>query len=286
MAIALAVLAAFLFGLGLVTSRVGLRELDARAGAAISIPVATILFAAAAPFAIDFAAVDLRAVAAFAILGVFFPALVTLLTFRATEELGPTVTGTISSASPLFALAGAALFLGERIPPQAAVAALGVAGGIALLSWTPRGVRAHFPARALVWPVAGALVRGLSQVGAKAGLALWPNPFAASLVAYAMSSLTVIGADRLRRGPRARPTWRALAWFVLTGAVNGGAVLTLYAALTAAPVSIVAPIVATYPLMTAVLSALLLRGERPGPRMLAGAALTVAAVAYLVAAVR
>ena len=54
MEVTLAVLAALCFGIGLVTARVGLRSLDARAGAAISIPIAAVLFAAAAPFAIDF----------------------------------------------------------------------------------------------------------------------------------------------------------------------------------------------------------------------------------------
>lgn len=283
MPVALAALSALLFALGLVASRIALRYLDARSGAAISIPVAAVLFALLAPVTVDTARLDLRAVLLFAAIGVFFPALVTLFTYRSNEELGPTVTGAVSGTAPLFALAGAALFLGERIPAQAALAAVGVGAGIALLSWNPRGVRGGAPRCALLWPFAGALVRGLAQVGAKAGLALWPNPFAASLVAYSVSSLTVLGADRLRRRPRAKPTVRSLAWFALAGAINGAAVLVMYTALARAPVSTVAPIVATYPLMTALLSVLFLPGERLSPRMVAGAAITVAAVIYLVA---
>ena len=116
MALALAILSSLCFGIALVTGRVGLRTLDARSGAAISIPTATLLFITAAPFAFDLLQFDVRAVLLFAIVGLFFPAVVTLLTFRSNEILGPTTTGVISSTAPLFALIGAALLLGERVP--------------------------------------------------------------------------------------------------------------------------------------------------------------------------
>ena len=283
MAITLAVLSALCFGIGLVTARVGLRTLDARAGAAISIPIAAVLFAAAAPFAIDFSGFSVRAALIFAAIGVFFPALVTLFTFRSNEELGPTVTGAVSGTAPLFALLGAALVLGEKIPAEAAIAAIGVGAGVALLSWNPRGVRRGFAGRALLWPFAGAMVRGFAQVGAKAGLLLWPNPFAAGLIAYAVSSATVVSVDRFGRAEKPRLTLRGLGWFGFTGVLNGGAVLLMYTALTLAPVSTVAPVVATYPLVTALLSAAVLREERVTRRVLIGAAITVAAIAYLVA---
>ena len=283
MGITLAVLTSLCFGIGLVTSRVGLRTLDARSGAAISIPVAAALFALAAPYALDLAGFSVRAVMLFAAIGVFFPALVTLFTFRSNEELGPTVTGAVSGTAPLFALLGAALLLGEKIPAAAAVAAVGVGVGVALLSWSRSGVRRGFAGRALLWPFAGAVVRGLAQVGAKAGLLLWPNPFAAGLIAYSVSSVMVVGVDRLGRAEKPRLTLRSLCWFGVTGVLNGGAVLLMYTALTLAPVSTVAPVVATYPLVTALASAAVLHDEPLTVRVMLGAVVTVAAVAYLVA---
>jgi len=127
------------------------------------------------------------------------------------------------------------------------------------------------------------VVRALAQVGARAALLLWPNPFAASLIGYAVSSITVVSADRLRRSQRMRATPRSFVWFGITGALNGGAVLLMYLALTAAPVALVAPIVAAYPLVTALVSAIALREETVTSRMLIGAAITVAAIVYLVA---
>jgi len=286
-ALLLAMLAALCFGAGMITSRIGLRHDDARTGAAISIPTATLLFVIAAPFTVELSAFNLTAALIFALVGLFYPALVTLLTFRANEELGPTVTSAISGTAPLFAMLAAALLLGEQIPPQAAIAALGVAAGVALLSWRPgamtgtkTGLR---PGRALVWPVAGAIVRGVAQAGAKGGLLLWGNPFAASVIGYLVSSTAVLGAEHLRRGGRRAVSRDGLLWFAATGAINGGAMVLMYSALAVAPVSTVAPVIAAYPLVTALASALFLRGEKISLPIICGAVVTVTSIIYLAA---
>src|SRR5688572_4233428 len=243
MALGLAILSSLCFGIALVTGRVGLRALDARAGAAISVPAATVLFIVAAPFALDISGFSVRAALLFAAVGLFFPALVTLLTFRSNETLGPTVTSAVSGTAPLFALIAAALFLGEKVPTAAAIAAVAILIGIAVLSWDPSASRARFLGWSLLWPLAGAMIRGVAQVGAKAGLLIWPNPFAASLIGYAVSSATVIAADRMGRAAKARTTMQSAIWFGATGLLNGSAVLSMYAALSMAPVSLVAPVV-------------------------------------------
>ncbi len=282
--VVLACASACCFGVALVTGRVGLRSLDARAGATVSVPTATLLLLAAAPFAFDPTGFDARAAWLFAAVGLVFPAVVTLLTFRANELLGPTVTGAVSGTAPLFALAAAALVLGERVPAHAPLAAAGVVAGIALLSWRPGAGRGGFVGGALWWPVAGAMLRGFAQAAAKAGLQLWASPFAASLVGYVMSSVVVLGADRSRRAPR-RPYGRAgVAWFAATGVLNGAGVLLMYAALAVGPVWIVAPVVAAYPLVTALVGAALLRDERLTLNVAIGTVATVAAVAFLVGA--
>ncbi len=281
-ALPLAVSSSFCFGVALVTGRIGLRSIDARSGAAVSIPTATLLFALASPFMFD--ATDFSATAAlwFAVVGLFFPATVTLLTFRSNETLGPTITGAVSGTAPLFALLAAGLLLGERIPVSAAVASAAIVVGVALISWKQNAVRPGFVGWALLWPICGALVRGFAQAGAKAGLLLWPNPFAAGLISYSVSTATVIGVNQVGRLQRPRLTKRGVAWFAATGVLNGGAVLLMYAALNAAPVSLVAPVVATYPLITALVSALVLREEALSLRMAAGVGATVLAIIYLV----
>jgi drug/metabolite transporter (DMT)-like permease len=274
-------LSAFCFGTAVVTSKFGLRHLDARSGAAISIPTAVVLFLFAAPFTIELSGFSGAALGIFALVGLFFPAFVTLLTFRSTELLGPTVTGAVSGTAPLFALPAAALFLGETISERAVLAALGVAAGIALLSGagTARGARMSW----LLIPLAGSLIRGTAQALAKAGLLLWPSPFAASLVAYVISSVTVVGVDRFGGRRNQRPEGRTIAWFMITGVLNGAAVLCLYMALQGAPVSTVAPVVASYPLVAAVLSLVVLHDEKFDARRIAGALVMVGSIGWLVA---
>ena len=282
-ALALAILSTLCFGSALITGRIGLRTLDARSGAAVSIPTATVLFAVAAPFAFDGAGFTLRAALWFAVVGLFFPALVTILTFRSNEQLGPTITGAVSGTAPLFALLGAGLLLGEKVPAQAAVACVAIIAGVAVLSWKQDAVRPGFLGWSLLWPVAGAVVRGLAQAGAKAGLVLWPSPFAASLIGYSVSSAIVIGTNQVGRSGKPQWTTHGIVWFAATGVLNGGAVLLMYGALSIAPVSLVAPIVAAYPLITALVSAVVLREEPVTRRMVAGATITVLAIVYLVA---
>lgn len=283
----LAAAAALCFGIGLVTSRIALRTMDARSGAAISVPVAAVLFLMAAPFVLDSTGSSAAAVLWFAVVGLFFPAFVTLLTNRSNELLGPTTTGAVSGTAPLFALLAAGLLLGEHIPARAGLAALAIVAGVGLISWKQRGAdQARHAGWALLWPLAGALVRGLAQVAAKAGLLLWPNPFAAGLIAYLVSSGVVVGVNRVGRAGTRRWTRHGLAWFALSGVLNGGAVLLMYSALNGAPVSLVAPIVATYPLVTALVSTLLLREEKATSRLLLGAGIMVLAVIWLVSAPR
>jgi len=281
-ALLFAILGAFCFGAGMITSRIGLRHLDARSGAAVSVPTATLLILITAPFTIELSAFNLAAALIFAAVGLFYPAMVTLLTFRSNEELGPTVTSAISGTAPLFAMLAAALLLGEQIPAQAAIAAIGVAAGVALLSWRPGIAVGHLAGSKLVWPVAGAIVRGVAQAGAKAGLLIWGNPFAASLIGYLVSSAAVVSAEQLRHGGRRTLNRQGVQWFALTGLINGGAMVLMYAALARAPVSTVGPVIAAYPLITALGSALFLRAEPLHWRIIAGAIVTVSAIAWLV----
>ncbi|MGQ0751279.1 MAG: EamA family transporter [Betaproteobacteria bacterium] len=281
-ALLLAASSAMCFGAAVVTSRFGLRVLDARAGAAISIPTATVLLIAVAPFTIDVTAASVQAMLIFAAVGLMFPALVTLLTFQSNHHLGPVVTSSVSSTAPLFALPAAALLLGEEITPNASIASIGIAAGVWVLFSKRTEVAHHAPKWALLLPVSGALLRGLAQALAKAGLLLWPNPFAASLIGYLVSSVGVIAVDRTGRAQEKRWTSTAAGWFILTGMLNGAAVLLMYGALRGAPVSYVAPIIATYPLVTVLLSAVVFRDEGIDRRVLAGSVIVIASVVYLV----
>jgi uncharacterized membrane protein len=76
---------------------------------------------------------------------------------------------------------------------------------------------------------------------------------------------------------------RALPWFALSGLLNGLAVILMYEGLRQGSVTVVSPIVASYPIFTLLLSGLLLRDERLTARVAVGVALTVVGVIVMAA---
>ena len=99
------------------------------------------------------------------------------------------------------------------------------------------------------------------------------SAFAASLVSYIVSACVVLAAAKLRSGAfMARAPRRGRLWFAGVGLANGLAVLLMYAALAQGPVTLVSPLVATYPLVTVALSALVLGKADGGARLALGGA--------------
>ena len=77
------------------------------------------------------------------------------------------------------------------------------------------------------------------------------------------------------------PAQARIWWLIAVGVVNGAAVLLLYIALNRGPVTIVAPLVACYPLLTLILNRLFLGQSIPTRFALAGIFITVAGVGLL-----
>ena len=282
-AIVLALGSAFCFGLALLLTQIGLRGLSPLSGAAISIPVSTLLLICAVPVALADGHVSWAAVPIFAAVGLVFPGVVTLLTFEANRLLGPVITGTLGNLTPLFAVALAVIMLGEplRLAPLSGL--LVIVAGIVIMNASGRDETAPWRSWYLLLPLIGAAIRGFVQPAVKLGLEIWPNPFGAALTSYVISSVIVIAATRWRTGRFATsaPTSSRL-WFAGVGLCNGLAVLLMYAALANGPVTLVSPLVAIYPLVT-VAGSFFFFGRIDGGRWVAlGAILTVLGVVLLI----
>jgi drug/metabolite transporter (DMT)-like permease len=278
----LAFAAALCLAVAMITTRQGLRYAAPAAGAAIGVPSSTLLFWCLAPFMLDFGGIDFAAAGVFALVGLFFPAAVTLMTYTGNQRMGPTITSAVSCTTPLFALAGAVLFLGEGLTPGNVLGTGAIVLGMLGLTWGGGAVARDWPLWALGLTFAAAALRALAQVLTKAGLALWSSPYAATLIGYTVSAMVILLALRLR-GPRRPTDRRATPWFFATGILNGASLFLMYSALARGKVALVSPIVATYPLLTLVLSMFILRQERMLKRVALGAVLTVAGVAVLLA---
>ncbi len=280
---ALALGAAACLGLSLVLAQLGLRRLSPLRGACISVPSSMLAYVALTPFLLDAGAFSLLGAIIFAVGGCLFPAAVTLLTFEANRHVGPSITGALGNLTPLFATLLAVAILGER-PHLGELAGMAIIlAGVLLIIGAPRAV----PRRSFGWAIGllvlAAFIRGLAQPVVKLGFAYWPDPFAASLLAYIMSAGVILSAGLAREGRAAvcnpPPGW---PWFVPVGLLNGLSVLLIYAALARGTVAVVASLVACYPLATLLFSRLLLGAGGLAWRIVLGAAITVAGVAVLV----
>jgi drug/metabolite transporter (DMT)-like permease len=281
-AVLLALASALGYGLGLTLTQFGLRDVPPATGAAISIPTSALLFVAAAPLGLAGTTPAWSALPIFAAVGLLFPAAATLITFAANQRLGPVITGSLGNLAPVFAVLLAFVLLGEpiRIGQMAGLAI--ILAGVLVLTAPRGGAKAGWISWYVALPLVTAALRGFIQPVIKLGLAIWPSPYAAVLVGYLVSAAVVVTALRWRTGRwRPQASARGLAWFAGVGLCNGLAVLLMYAALARGPVTIVSPLVATYPLVTVAASALARHAVENQLRVTLGAALTVAGVGLL-----
>jgi drug/metabolite transporter (DMT)-like permease len=75
-----------------------------------------------------------------------------------------------------------------------------------------------------------------------------------------------------------------MLWFAAVGLCNGLSVLAMYGALEYGPVAIISPLIASYPLVTLLLSRAFLRKEDLRPQLIAGVTATVGGVILLLVA--
>ena len=203
----------FGFGSGFVLTQFGLRWMLPWLGVAISIPTSTLLFWCLAPFFVDPSDGSLKAVILFACVGLLFPGAVALLNFESNRLMGPNIAGALSSMAPVFAILLAIVILGERIRGPQLLALAAIVVGISLMY----RVHVNLSARSL-WlmalPVAAAAIRGVIQPIVKFGFEWWPNPIAAVVVSYTVSSAVLIFSALARAGGTIPDIdYRGALWF-------------------------------------------------------------------------
>lgn len=279
--ILLALITAMLFGASAMVVRFGLGHTDPRTGSVFSLGCsAAVLWAMLPFFPVEVVWTRdslLWFVLWFAMIGFFTPGISLTLAFEGNRRIGATISSTLSSTAPVFAVTSAVLILGE--PPSLPVL-LGtscVVGGVIVLSWQGRTKR-DWPLWAVLFPFGAAFLRGNVHMGTRYGLVENSAPFLAALVVFNAAFLVVVVRELLlRRGKIPAPGRAGFGWFALTGLLNAIAVITMNGALMTGLVTVASPIISTFPLFTFLFS-FLLRIERLGPRALLGMALVVLGV--------
>jgi uncharacterized membrane protein len=261
--IILALISAFLFSLGVQLQHIGLSDINSRTGTAISITSAAVIYWLLSAFFLEHTNWFHSSVFIFVLVGIFRPSLSANLAVAGTHYLGPTLSTTLSSTTPLFGAALGVWWLGEAFTWQIALGTFGITSAILLLSFKNMRLSADWPVWALGLPVGAAVIRSLAHVLSKIGMEDIADPYFVGLVGFTVSAL--ITNISLRVKPSSVPVYwhtRGPYWFVVSGLVMSTAILSLNTALLNGEITIVVPIVAVSPVFSMLLSIIFFKREQ------------------------
>lgn len=215
----------------------------------------------------------------FLVAGLFAPGLARLFLFLGVHRIGIARSAPLAGTAPLFSVALAILFLGERPTWLTLLGAVAIVVGGALLS---NGTRAGGSWRRidLVLPVLGALSFAIRDNISRWGFREYTHPITAAAAAAAMSLAVIWLFAGLQRGTGVVRGDRAGLWFLgLAGLGEGVGYISLWRALQLGEVSIVSPLQNSRTVFIIILTAIFLRDlERVTWRVVIASGLVVAGV--------
>lgn len=136
----------------------------------------------------------------------------------------------------------------------------------------------------VVYALAAAIAYGASQVITRHTVSSMAPALVGSFIALAWGTLgfSVLSARSLAIASRTPNFWRGARFFMGAGAFSAMGVMLLFQALERGEVVVVSPVVATNPLFTLAMAAVLLRGvEQITRRVVAGTCLVVIGILVL-----
>ena len=190
----------------------------------------------------------------FLVAGLVAPGLARLVFFVGIDRIGVARAFSVMATAPLFAVALAIAFLGERPSPLLLVGALAIAiGGVLLARRAPD--EARWRRRDMIFPALGALGFALRDNLSRWGL----REYGDALVAAAATSLAVMLVFASVRRARFHLPRAGLVFFGFSGLAEGSAYLAMWRALAIGEVSVVSPLVNAHSIVAIVLAAVFLR---------------------------
>lgn len=241
---------AFLFALSNHFTNMGLERSDARSGTLVSIATSAVAYWLFAPFFLKSWYWLTNAALMFAIVGIIRPAISTSLAISSIKMMGPTLTSSLTAATPIFGSMFAILILGERLSSPVAIGTAAVVAGAVVAAWNPRGLKRTWPLWALALPLGASLIRATGHIVTKYGLLEVDSPSFAVLVGNTVSLGTAVLFFRQERLPLSGATGGGKLWFLAAGLANALSVQFLNNALAIGDVVAVVPIVSATPVFT------------------------------------
>ncbi len=281
----LALLSAFCFGINPVVLKAGLIAGDTDVGVFVGLlsglPALMLLSPMLGGF--QFVGVPLPAMVYFALGGLFGVFLGRTMLYLSIRRLGSSRASTFKNSAPVVTAVLALLFLGELVSAQRWAGIAMVTVGLALVGNTARQQAVPVTISGLVIASLSAVSYGIRPLFSKVGLELAPVPLTATLISYITATALYLGYFLLKgRLASIRANRRYLGFFTTSGVLQVIGLLFLNYALAQSAVTTVYPISASAPLVTFILSYIVLRNvERLTTWDLTGTAAVVVGVALL-----
>ena len=258
----LSLLSAFLFALGAQFQSLGLVHMDSRSGAAITISTSAMLYLLVSPFFLNLEYLLEPAILIFVLVGLFRPAVSANLALAGLKFLGPTLSSTLTSTAPLFAVGLGIIFLDEVLNFSIATGTLVIVLAIMMLAKKDGKISSGWPLWALALPIGAAAIRALAHVLTKVGMEEIPDAYLAGLIGFVVSAIVTLIIHKSRRVSSTISLKNpGTKWFIGASACFSLAVLSLNTALYNGQVIQVIPIVAASPIFTLLLSIGIFRQE-------------------------
>lgn len=281
---AIALMAAFAYASVSVSSRLGLRYSTPLTATCVAMGVRMTLLWCAVLATGGVPTVAALAVLIFVLLGVMQTG-TSYLTFTGVARIGASRSQPLRTTYPLWSAAWSVALLGESLTAGVMAGTVLVVAGTVLISWSPDRSAPSYRWWHILFPLSAAFLAGIAFPVRRYGLDISNEPlfFAAVLATVASVCLAV---SLSAGGTRDRIAWdrRAVLPFVVAGAFETAASLFSLIAVSMGKVVAVAPLVATSPLWTLLLTVVVLRGvERISAKSVAGTLAVVAGTVTIIA---
>ncbi|MBN2335585.1 DMT family transporter [Candidatus Bathyarchaeota archaeon] len=208
----------------------------------------------------DLPPLDLTAILWFAVTGVFSSFIGRMLALISYQRMGVSVGSSLTGTTPVITTMLAILFLGEPFIASVVLGAVLVVAGVVILNMS-RGKQAVNISEVYI-PLAAAAFFAVSNVFRKLGTNIQPHAVLGAQVGTLSGFLVFAFYLFLKGGLRGLNVNRGnFSWLTGAGVLNAVAWITLTMAVSLGDVSVVSPILYSYPLFSILFSRIMLRDE-------------------------
>jgi drug/metabolite transporter (DMT)-like permease len=280
----LAIATALCFGISPVVLKLGFaRKGRTDVAVFIGLVMAIPLYLIFAPFlgGISFHGMNTQAWVGFILGGLFGGGIGRRWMYTAIERLGASPAAAVKNSAPLITTALSIPFLGEHVTLIRWLAILVIVAGITLVTWTPGGGKKQLLNVGLLAAVGAAVSYGIRPLFLKYGLDGADLPLTGALIG-AVASVIYAAVLTPRRELRVGLLGPGSGLFAVSGVLQALGFLALTFGLANADASVVYPVTSAAPLVTVVLTAIVLRKtERLNWRIVVGTCLIIIGVIKL-----